>query len=70
MESSISFASSSNATSSELPCTSAAEVAESVAGGGGGHLESVEVSPDEYNLRNKTDDRRPHLLLILDPHRR
>ena len=33
-------------------------------------LESVGVSPDEYNLRNKTDDRRPHLLLILDSHRR
>ena len=33
IESSISFDSSSNAASSELPCTSAAEVAESVAGG-------------------------------------
>ena len=34
-------------------------------------LESVGlgVSLDEYNLRNKTDDRRPHLLLILDSHR-
>ena len=34
-------------------------------------LESVGlgVSLDEYYLRNKTDDRRPHLLLILDSHR-